>query len=77
MVAKCGEVRAPHWAHRSRRECDHWWEPETEWHRAWKNAFPEEWQEIVHWAEDGEKHIADVKTGRGWVIEFQHSYFAP
>jgi hypothetical protein len=31
----------------------------------------------VHHAETGEKHIADVKTGRGWIIEFQHSYLKP
>ena len=26
---------------------------------------------------NGEKHIADVKTDRGWFIEFQHSYLKP
>jgi len=31
----------------------------------------------VHRAEDGEKHIADVKTYHGRVIEFQHSYLKP
>ena len=77
MVAKCGEVRVWHWAHRGRRHCDLWWENETEWHRDWKGQFPVEWQEIVHHAEDGERHIADVKTGDDWVIEFQHSYIKP
>ena len=74
MVAKCGQHRVPHWAHRGTRTCDHWWEPETEWHRAWKNHFPERRQEIVHQSEGGEKHIADVKTDRGVVLEFQHSH---
>lgn len=33
-----------------------------------------EWQEIVMFDEDtGEKHIADVRTPQGVVIEFQHS----
>ena len=77
MVARCGEVRVWHWAHRGRRHCDSWWENETEWHRDWKGQFPVDWQEIVHHAEDGERHIADVKTGDGWVIEFQHSYIKP
>jgi len=54
--------------------CDNWWENETQWHRDWKNHFPVEWQEVVQIAEDGEKHIADVKTSEGWVVEFQHSY---
>jgi len=77
MVAKCGEVRVRHWAHKGRRLCDLWWENETEWHRAWKNLFPSDWQEITHRADSGERHIADVKTDRNWVIEFQHSYLNP
>ncbi len=77
MVAKCGEVKVWHWAHKGGRLCDIWWENETEWHRAWKGQFPVNWQEVVHEADTGEKHIADVKTDRGWVIEFQHSYLKP
>jgi len=77
MLAKCGEVKIWHWAHKGRRTCDPWWENETEWHRAWKGQFPESWQEVVHQADNGEKHIADVKTDRGWVIEFQHSRIEP
>lgn len=77
MVAKCGEVRVWHWAHKGRLLCDPWWENETEWHRAWKDHFPADWQEIVHATGDGERHIADVKTADGWVIEFQHSYLKP
>jgi len=77
MVAKCGDVRVYHWAHRGRRDCDKWWESETEWHRNWKNKFPSNWQEVVHPAENGEKHIADVKTDQGWVLEFQHSKINP
>jgi hypothetical protein len=73
MIAKCGIKRLRHWAHVSTTACDHWWEPETEWHRAWKNLFPTEWQEVHHRATDGEVHIADVKTANGTVIEFQHS----
>lgn len=72
-VAKCGDRRIWHWAHRVVRHCDHWWEPETEWHVSWKNKFPIEWQETIRWADDGEKHIADVMVPDGRVIEFQHS----
>ena len=74
MISKCGTVKVWHWAHRATRHCDPWWENETEWHRAWKAEFPIQWQEIIHTAPTGEKHIADVKTDSGWVIEFQHSY---
>jgi hypothetical protein len=66
-----------HWAHQRGRICDKWWENETNWHRAWKGQFPNDWQEIVHRADSGEKHIADVKTPAGWAIEFQHSYIGP
>ncbi|MCB0386828.1 MAG: hypothetical protein KDD43_15645, partial [Bdellovibrionales bacterium] len=62
MTPKCGPKKVPHWAHRSLTKCDHWWENETPWHRDWKNNFPAECQEIRHKAEDGEWHIADVKT---------------
>ncbi|MCQ1839146.1 competence protein CoiA [Neorhizobium galegae] len=77
VIAKCGQQRIWHWAHLGKLECDHWWEPETEWHRSWKSLFPQEWQEIVHIAADGERHIADVKTGADLVVEFQHSPITP
>ncbi len=78
MVAKCGRVKAWHWAHKSRTNCDPWWETEGEWHREWKDQFPEEWQEVVHVDEiTGERHIADIKTPSGLVIEFQHSPIKP
>ena len=76
LVAKCGEIKIHHWAHKKKCD-DHWWENETEWHRNWKNKFPKEWQEVIQYAESGEKHIADVKTDEGWVVEFQHSHIKP
>lgn len=78
MVAKCGKVRIWHWAHQGGRPCgDPWWENETGWHLKWKGELPDAWQEIVHHADDGTKHIADIKTEHGWVIEFQHSSISP
>ena len=77
VVAKCGDIRVHHWAHRGRRDCDPWWENETEWHRNWKNKFPSDWQEIPHAAGNGEVHRADVKTDQGWVLEFQYSKINP
>jgi competence protein CoiA len=77
MIAKCGEIRVWHWAYKMSRSCDSWLKPETEWHRSWKEYFPEEWQEFIQQSEQGERHRADVKTNRGWVIEFQHSYIKP
>jgi competence CoiA-like predicted nuclease len=73
-LAKCGTVRISHWAHKSKVTCDPWWENETEWHRAWKNRFPKDFQEIVHKdPETKEIHKADIKTANGLVIEFQRS----
>lgn len=75
VFAKCGDKRVHHWAHRSTKMCDEWWEPETEWHRSWKNNFPVEWQEFfLPDVKTGEKHIADIRTPEGLVIEFQHSH---
>ena len=78
VIAKCGTHRVAHWAHRGMRDCDSWTEKETDWHRVWKNNFPVECQEFIqHDAQSGEKHIADVRTPHGLVIEFQHSHLDP
>lgn len=77
-VAKCGRHVIWHWAHKSLVHCDRWWEAETEWHRQWKNRFPEAWQEVpLPDEEAGELHIADVRTSSGLVIEFQRSTIDP
>src|SRR3990167_9713877 len=76
-IAKCGDLKVWHWAHKGKRMCDLWWENETEWHRNWKNCFPTDWQEYIHTSESGERHIADVKTIKNWVIEFQYSHLNP
>lgn len=74
MIAKCGNIRMKHWAHKAISDCDSWSEGETEWHRQWKNHFDASWQEFIFKNNtSGEKHIADVHTEHGLVIEFQHS----
>lgn len=78
LIAKCGDQKINHWAHKGNRNCDPWWEPETEWHRSWKNNFDVEWQEVSLTDENtGERHIADVRTAHNLVIEFQHSSIIP
>jgi competence protein CoiA len=78
VIAKCGTHRVHHWAHQGIWDCDSWAEKETEWHRAWKNKFPAEWQEFIqHDGQSGERHIADVRTPHGLVIEFQNSHLDP
>ncbi len=73
-IAKCGEKVMWHWAHKSKMECDPWWENETEWHRKWKEHFPENFREIIHHCETtGEKHRADIKSDNGIILEIQNS----
>jgi len=72
-IAKCGPRVMHHWAHYRSKDCDPWWENETQWHRDWKNNFPLECREISHTAKNGEIHRADIKTPTGIVIEIQHS----
>ncbi|MCZ2129694.1 MAG: competence protein [Bacteroidia bacterium] len=75
VIVKCGTQKIWHWSHKNKTACDSWWEPETEWHRAWKSNYPTEWQEISSLdGTTGEKHIADVRTAHNLVIEFQHSH---
>lgn len=78
VIAKCGEQKIAHWAHKSNKVCDTWHDKETEWHLMWKNYFPETWQEIIKYdSGTGEKHIADVCTENGFTLEFQHSAIKP
>lgn len=72
IIGKCGEIYAWHWQHHKDRECDPWQEHETEWHQKWKANFPDDWQEVIIKSNE-EKHIADVKTAGGLVLEFQNS----
>ena len=74
MIPKCGQYISWHWAHKGKNACDPWQESETYWHRIWKDAFPKNCQEVVHMDKrTGEKHIADIKTPAGFVVEIQHS----
>ncbi len=77
VLARCGNQRVWHWAHRGTVACEFEREKETEWHRAWKNYYPAECQEVIRHDPTGERHIADVMTSPGLVIEFQHSRLAP
>ena len=76
LTAKCGSVRINHWAHPKDSNCDPWWENETEWHRSWKNNYPNDWQEVII-EKKGNKHIADIyNPKKNVIIEFQNSPIA-
>lgn len=72
MIAKCGDVKIWHWAHRSMADCDAWGESETEWHLEWKSHLPVSNVEVVI-EKNGVKHRADIITPGGIVLELQHS----
>ena len=73
VVPRCGKLTIPHWIHKNNEDCDSWDEKETRWHLMWKNYFPANWQEIIkHDPQTGEKHIADICTDNGFILEFQH-----
>lgn len=67
LIPKCGELVTWHWSHYGHPDCDDWFEPESDWHRAWKGCFPPDQVEVVM-----PPHRADV-IARRTVIEFQHS----
>lgn len=76
MVARKGNIKSHHFAHKSKCNCDSWYHGKGEWHRKMQDLFPKESQEIIL-ENAGEKHIADVcltkPNGQLLVIEFQDS----
>ncbi len=72
VLPVCGDINIHHWRHITTINCDPWKENETEWHRSWKEEFPEAWRETII-EKDGEKHIADIKTDKDLIVEFQNS----
>lgn len=69
-IAKCGEIRVWHWAHKG-QVCDPWYEKETVWHRKWQDCFPKDWHEVKQ-ERNGQTHVVDIKTAQGWSIKFQY-----
>lgn len=72
VIAKCGDINIHHWAHKKAESCDSWTEPETYWHKSWKESFPIQNREFV-FKRDGKKHFADLYTDSKIVIELQNS----
>lgn len=76
VVLKKGNVNIHHFAHKSKKQCDDWHEPMTQWHRDWQERFPEHCREVVL-EKDGVVHRADIcidyGDGKKLIIELQHS----
>jgi hypothetical protein len=72
VISKCGQIKIWHWAHQSTRDCDAWYEPESDWHYAWKEFAGLENTEKTIVDDHGTKHRADIKFDN-MVVELQHS----
>lgn len=72
VVAKCGEINAWHWSHLSGKDCDPWFEGESEWHIGWKRKTDPKFCEVMMGP-----HRADILLPSGLVIELQHSPLSP
>lgn len=70
VIAHCGKVKAWHWQHERRDDCDPWAEPAamTDWHLNWQNEVPLDRREVIIGG-----HRADIVTPSGRVCEVQHS----
>ena len=73
LIAKCGEIRVHHWAHKNKLQCDDWIEEDNEWRSRWLDAFPEDWQEPVI-ERNGESHFADIQTPQNTIILLHQSH---
>jgi competence CoiA-like predicted nuclease len=69
MIAKCGEIMIPHWAHKT-HDVNCLYRPETQWHLEWK-------AEAINHGCTVEKrignNITDVLISNSRVLELQHS----
>jgi len=73
VFAKCGPCIISHWCHLPGSTCVHAKsEPETNWHKDWKNTAPERCQEVVI-RKSGKTRRADVFTDTQTTVELQHS----
>jgi hypothetical protein len=72
MIAKCGPIVIWHWAHETGTDCDHWAEPETDWHRQWKLYFAANHAARIEVPIGA--HRADVLLPSGRIIELQSRY---
>lgn len=71
MIQKRGSVIKHHFAHKSLENCVSYYDNKGEWHREMQDLFPEDNREIFN--NECGKHIFDVLTHNGRIIEFQNS----
>lgn len=74
LILKLGDIRIHHFSHPCKNVCkDTWHYDMSDWHYAWQNKFPQEYQEVVK-TFNGKTHRADVLIEEAKIVfEFQHS----
>ena len=75
LIAKCGQIKVWHWAHKTGFDCDSWYEGESDWHLGWKKLVMPEFCEVVFGA--NREHRADIVGNNGVVVELQNSAISP
>ncbi len=74
VIGRKGQFKIAHWYHKTKNECDSWYEPITEWHLKWQNLFPEDCREVSITGHNYSKsHRADIRLKNNLVIEVQNS----
>lgn len=73
VIGRKGSFKIKHWYHKTKNECDSWYEPITEWHLKWQNLFPIQYREVSIKNANGKSHRADLKLKNNLVIEVQNS----
>jgi hypothetical protein len=77
MIAKKGEFKVHHFAHKDATLCDSWYHKTmTDWHRNWQKMFPVQSREVTI-KRNGIYHRADAVTSDDVIVEFQHSSISP
>ena len=72
LIQKKGTLMIWHYAHKSLDNCISYYDNKGEWHRQMQDLFPEKNREIFE-CFGKYRHIYDVLTDNGTIIEFQHS----
>lgn len=72
VIQKKGDIMIWHFAHKSLADCVDYYDHKGEWHRAMQELFPEKNREVYE-KTFMYRHIFDILTDKGRIIEFQHS----
>ena len=75
VIQKKGDIMIWHFAHKSLADCVDYYDHKGVWHREMQELFPEKNREVYERTETY-RHIFDILTDKGRIIEFQHSHIS-